>query len=72
MSLLFLERLDDAIEVLRELARASAEEPVLFNLATLMELRTDHAGLEKVDLLKRVVAGTGGEGVRAGCFKLGL
>ncbi|KAM0786510.1 hypothetical protein ACM66B_001968 [Microbotryomycetes sp. NB124-2] len=72
--LLFMSRLQDAIQVYHELINdlpdaAFASETVLFNLATLLELRTEAATAGKIRLLSGV-AERGAEGLRAGCLKL--
>lgn len=51
--------------------RAANSEPVLFNLATLHELRTEQAVAAKVGTLKGV-AERGGQGLRHGALKLAL
>ncbi|KAK4698537.1 trafficking protein particle complex subunit 12, partial [Phenoliferia sp. Uapishka_3] len=74
--LLFSEKLDEAIALLQTLvlpsptSTAPIEEPIIFNLATLKELRTDMAMAEKVALLRTVVERDGGEALRGSCFKL--
>ncbi|KAK4046836.1 hypothetical protein OIV83_005833 [Microbotryomycetes sp. JL201] len=72
--LLFMSRLQDAIQVYQELIKdmpeaAYASETVLFNLATLLELRTEAATASKIRLLNGVAA-RGVQGLRAGCLKL--
>ncbi|KAK4055864.1 hypothetical protein OIO90_003120 [Microbotryomycetes sp. JL221] len=72
--LLFCSRLQDAIQVYYELLNdmpdsVYASETVLFNLATLLELRTEAATASKIRLLKSV-AERGVEGLRGGCLKL--
>lgn len=51
--------------------RAANSGPLLFNLATLHELRTEQAVAAKVGVL-RSVAGVGGQGLRHGALKLAL
>lgn len=74
VSLLFQSKLTEAISLLTSLLESNTsaydDETVLFNLATLRELRTEAALGLKVDVLRKVVMG-GGEGLRAGCLKLG-
>ena len=56
----------------RELSvKSFGSEPVLFNVATMLELRTERATHEKIRIL-RSLAGLGGEDVRAGCLKLAV
>lgn len=74
VSLLFQSKLTEAISLLASLLNSNKtaydDETVLFNLATLRELRTEAALGLKVDVLRKVVMG-GAEGLRAGCLKLG-
>lgn len=74
MSLLYQAKLNDALALLtgllvNEPERVASSEPVLFNLATVQELRTEQAMAAKVGVL-RTVAGVGGQGLRQGALKL--
>ncbi|GAA6059979.1 hypothetical protein JCM10212_001328 [Sporobolomyces blumeae] len=74
--LLYLARLDEAIEVLQTLlitqpVAAYSNETVLFNLTTLVELRSEDSMRFKVGLL-RSAAEVGGQELPSSCFKLVL
>lgn len=73
--LLFQCKLNEAIEMLKRVLLTSAgySETVLFNLATLHDLRRDseHALPAKLELLRGVVE-RGGEGLRGTCLKLAV
>ncbi|GAA5862239.1 hypothetical protein JCM1840_001689 [Sporobolomyces johnsonii] len=74
--LLYSAKLQEAITVLTNLLAtypliAYNDESILFNLSTLLELRTEHAASQKLRLL-RSAAEFGGEELPASCFKLAL
>lgn len=72
--LLFQCKVDEAIAVLRRVLTTSvgySSETVLFNLATLLELRTEAALPLKLELLRGVID-RGGEGVKSTCLKLAV
>jgi hypothetical protein len=74
--LLFSSKLPEAITVLTSLLSSNpslgySSETVLFNLATLMELRTEAALTAKIELLRGAVE-HGGEALRGGCLKLAV
>ncbi|SCV70379.1 BQ2448_1773 [Microbotryum intermedium] len=74
--LLFTSKLNEAINLLGRLFStksliAYASETIIFNYATLLELRTDKSMVPKVELLRGVVSGPGGEDMRSTCLKLG-
>lgn len=74
MVLLFSSKLSEAIQVLNALLSTNpslgySSETVLFNFATLQELRTEQAGPAKVNLLRGAIE-YGGESLRGSCLKL--
>ncbi|GAA6011784.1 hypothetical protein JCM10207_004243 [Rhodosporidiobolus poonsookiae] len=74
--LLYRGKVNEAITILTGLfsshpSHAHNNETILFNLATLFELRTEQAGAQKVRML-RSAAEFGAQGVDAGAFKLVL
>lgn len=72
--LLFSCKLPEAIRVLTALlssdpAKGYSSETIIFNLATLLEVRTEQALPAKIELLRSAV-GYGGESLRGSCLKL--
>lgn len=59
------------LKVLLTAGSGFASETVLFNLATLLELRTEANLSAKLDLLRGAVR-HGGEGLRGSCLKLAV
>ncbi|ORY64733.1 hypothetical protein BCR35DRAFT_308627 [Leucosporidium creatinivorum] len=74
--LLFSSKLSEAIRVLTTLlssnpAKGYSSETILFNLATLLELRTEQALPAKLELLRGAIE-HGGESLRGSCLKLSV
>lgn len=69
----FRAKVTEAIKVLSDLLTseraAFASETVIFNVATIQELRTEAAVARKVDLLRGALQYSG-EGLSGACFKL--
>lgn len=79
VTLLYQARLNEALALLTTALAdqprlAYHSEPILFNLATLQELRTEQATGAKVRVLRELARsqGAGGQGIRSGCLKLAL